>query len=129
MGSIHRVKEATYRLFVDVMIFQRNNQKRTHNADLNALVKRLGELNFPVEEWSARAVGIDLDINMHEVLSSKLDMTIEYDPMHLDRAFWRKWHSLGGSSAVKDLEQAGCSYGRWHDIHYLVYQLKIMKPE
>ena len=72
------------------MIFQRNNRKRTRKDEINSILKVMTELKSPMVVWNASTMGIDLDISMHEVLSSAMNMTIQYDPMHLDRAFQRK---------------------------------------
>ena len=60
----------------------------------------------------AKGLGLDLDMNLYKVFAENFDLDIEFDPMHPDRAFWRKWNSLGGTSMVRDLEESGCSFGR-----------------
>ena len=58
--------------------------------DVAAFAEEMGNLGFPLKQYRATGLGIDLDINLHNVFSKQFNVEIQYDPMHLDRALWRK---------------------------------------
>ena len=87
LGSIHSVGDHIFRFFVDCFILQRNNRKRTHKWDVKAFVNKMDELGHPMCEWTATSLGLDLDLSLHCVFKKTLNVDIQFDPMHLDRAF------------------------------------------